>query len=169
MRQLSASSWLRRALEAALVSGLVAIVSLVGGLLSAGADLVALPRGPTGVLLLAPSVLALGVIPVAWPAAMAATRSDALFGSLAGFLIAADAAVILARGRVLVEGTSIELPAGFLAVLLAVVPAVAGVLGGQLGSAVGFGRNAGARSAIAAALATVFVLGGLAVLQSAPA
>ena len=114
MPQLGLPNWLRRSFEAAIAAGLVAIVSLVGGRLSAPPEIVTVPRGISGVLLLAPSVLALGVIPVAWPTGMAATRSDALFGALAGWLIAADATVLFATGRVRLEGTGLELPAGFL-------------------------------------------------------
>ena len=51
MRQLGIPNWLRRSLEAALVAGLVAIVSLVGGRLSAPPDIVVLPRGISGALL----------------------------------------------------------------------------------------------------------------------
>jgi hypothetical protein len=167
MRQLGFPHWVRRSLEAALVAGLVAIVSLVGGRLSAPPDIVVVPRGISGGLLLAPSVLALGVISAAWPIGMAATRTDALFGALAGFLIAADATVLLASGRVLLEGTGVELPAGFLAVILAAIPAIVGIAAGQLGTPVGFGRNAGARSAIVAAAVAVIILAGIAILPGA--
>jgi hypothetical protein len=155
--------WLRRALEAALVAGLVAVVSLVGGRLSAS-DVVVLPSGLAGALLLAPSVLALGVIPASWPMAMAATRSDALFGATAAFLIAADAAVLLAGGRLQVEGTALELPAGFLAVILAAAPAAAGITAGQLVNPLGFGRHAGAVGAVVSALAALIALAGLALV-----
>jgi hypothetical protein len=164
MRPFRIPSWLRRAVEAGLAAGLVAVVSLVGGRLSAGSDLIVLPRGPSGVLLLAPSVLALGVIPAAWPTGMAATRLDAMFGSLAAFLIAADAAVLLASGQLHVDGTELRLPAGFLAVTLATVPCLAGIAAGQLGSPVGFGRQAGSRSAIVSAVATFVVLAALGLL-----
>jgi hypothetical protein len=157
-------NWLRRALEAALAAGLVAVVSLVGGRLSAGSELVVLPGGPAGVLLLAPAVLALGVIPAAWPTGMAATRSDALFGALAGFLIAADAAVLLAGGHLYVGGLDLDLPAGFLAVILAGLPCLAGIVAGQLGSPVGFGRQAGAWTAIVSAVVAAIGLAGLATL-----
>ena len=110
--------------------------------------------------------MALGVIPVAWPTGMAATRSDALFGALAGWLIAADATVLFATGRVRLEGTGLELPAGFLAVILAVIPAVAGIAAGQLGTPVGFGRHAGARTATVAAVVAVLMLAGVAVLPA---
>jgi hypothetical protein len=164
MGQLGVPNWLRRSIEAAVAAGLVAVVSLVGGRLSSGTDIVVLPRGPSGILLLAPSVLALGVIPAAWPSGMAATRTDALFGALAGFLIAADATVLLAGGRLHLEGTPFDLPAGFLSVILAAIPFALGMAAGQLASPIGFGRNAGARSAILAAVAAVVVLGGLATL-----
>ena len=159
-------SWLRRAVEAAIAAGLVAVVSLVGSGVSAGANALVVPRGPAGLLLLSPSVLALSVIPVAWPTGMAATRADALFGCIAGFLIAADATVLLASGRILLEGPGLELPVGFLAVLLAAAPALAGVIAGQLRSPVGFGRQAGATSAVVAAIAALVMVGGLAMLPA---
>ena len=90
--------WFRRSLEAGLAAGAIAVIALVGGRLSAQ-EAVLLPAGVPGALLLAPSVLALGVISAAYPVALAPTRSDALFGSVAAFLIAADAAVLLAGGR----------------------------------------------------------------------
>src|SRR5512132_423795 len=124
-------AWLRRSFEAGLAAGAVAVVSLVGGKLS-GTEVVVLPHGVPGALLLAPSVLALGVIPAAYPIALAATRSDAVLGAVAACLIAADAAALLAAGRLQVEGTGLELPAGFLAVLLAAAPAAAGITAGQL-------------------------------------
>jgi hypothetical protein len=164
MGQFGVPNWLRRSIEAAVAAGLVAVVSLVGGRLSTGSDMVALPRGAAGALLLAPSVLALGVIPAAWPTGMAATRMDALFGAVAGFLIAADATVLLAGGRVHLEGTAFDLPAGFLSVILAAVPFLLGMAASQLAGPIGFGRNAGARSAILAAVAAVVVLGGVATL-----
>jgi hypothetical protein len=166
MERYGIPNWFRRGIEAALAAGLVAIVSLVGGRLSAGTNPVVLPRDPSGVLLLAPSVLALGVIPAAWPTGMAATRSDALLGAIAGFLVAADAAVLFAGGRLHLEGTSLELPAGLLAVILAVGPFVAGILAGQLRSPIGFGRQSGARSAVGAAMVALILLGGLATLPA---
>jgi hypothetical protein len=164
MAQLGVPHWLRRSIEAAAAAGLVAVVSLVGSRLSSGSDIVTLPRGPSGILLLAPSVLALGVIPAAWPTGVAATRMDALFGALAGFLIGADATVLLAGGRLHVEGTPLDLPAGFLAVILAALPFALGIAAGQLGSPVGFGRHAGARSAVVAAIVAVVMLAALGAL-----
>jgi hypothetical protein len=81
--------------------------------------------------------------------------------------MAADATVLLASGRLHVEGTDIDLPAGFLAVLLATAPLIAGIVTGQLRSPVGFGRVAGSRSAIAAAAVAGLVLVGLMVLPGA--
>jgi hypothetical protein len=156
-------AWLRRSFEAGLAAGAVAVVSLVGGKLS-GTEVVVLPHGVPGALLLAPSVLALGVIPAAYPVALAATRSDALLGAVAAFLIAADAAALLAAGRLQVEGTGLELPAGFLTVLLAAAPAAAGIAAGQLATPLGFGRHAGAWSAAVAAIASLAALTGLALL-----
>ena len=110
MGQLRVPNWLRRSVEAAIAAGLVAVVSLVGGRLSSGSDVVVLSRTPSDILLLAPSVLALGVIPAAWPTGMAPTRTDALFGAVAGFLIAADATALLAGGRLLDDAAALDAP-----------------------------------------------------------
>jgi len=71
--------WLRRGLEAALVAAVVAIASLWGDRLSAGAPY-PFPGGPAGALQVAPAVLAIGVLTTAYPVAMAATRGDAVMG-----------------------------------------------------------------------------------------
>ena len=82
----------------------MAVILLLGGKLS-GAEVVVLPNGAPGALLLASSALALAVIPAAYPMALAATRSDAALGAVASCLIAADTAALLAAGRLQVEGT----------------------------------------------------------------
>ncbi len=163
MGEIRVPTWLRRALEAIVVATAIAAVSLLGGRVST-AQVVALPAGAAGALLLAPSVLALGVLPAAWPAAMAATRSDALFGAIAAFLIAADATVMLAGGPVALATRDQTLPAGLLAVLLAGGPGLAAIGAGQLGSPLGFGRRAGAWSAAVGAVAGTAVLVTLALL-----
>ena len=163
MAEIRVPSWLRRALEAIVVTTAIAAVSLVGGRVST-AQVVALPAGAAGFLLLAPAVLALGVLPAAWPAAMAATRSDALFGAIAALLLAADATIMLASGPVALAARDQTLPAGLLAVLLAGGPGLAAIGAGQLASPLGFGRRAGAWSAAVGAVAGTAILAALALL-----
>ena len=66
MNRVRIPPWLRRAVEAALVAGLVATANLVGARMTAGADIWALPPGITGALILSPSVLALAVVPTTY-------------------------------------------------------------------------------------------------------
>jgi hypothetical protein len=136
------AAWLRRSIEAAIMGAVVALAALVGERISAGGADYALPGGPTGSLLLAPPVLALAVLTCAYPVAMAGTRSDALFGAVAAFLLAADATTILAGSRLTLATPAVNLPAGLLAVLVAIVPAAVGLLAGQAAVPVGFGRPA---------------------------
>lgn len=156
-------AWLRRALEAVVVAVAVSVVSLVGGQLSTP-ETVTLPVGAPGALLMAPAVLAMAVIPVAWPMAMAATRSDALLGALAAILVATDLTLVLASGLLEMAPLDRAFPAGFLAVLLAAGPALLGILAGQLVAPLGFGRHAGAWSAAVGAGSAVVVLAAIALL-----
>lgn len=157
------SGWLRRALEAVVVAVAVSVVSLVGGRLSTG-EAVSLPSGAPGALLLAPSVMALAVVPAAWPMAMAATRADSLLGALAALLIATDATLILASGALGIPTLDSVVPAGFLAVLLAAGPALLAIGAGQVAAPLGFGRRAGAWAAAVGAGASLVVLIGVALL-----
>lgn len=149
--------WLRRALEACAVSGVVAIGALAGAGLTSGGPY-ALPPGVQGALLLAPAVFALTVLPVAYPVAMAATRGDALLGALAALLIASDVTIVFAGGRVVLTPGGPELASGLLVAMLAAGPAIVGLLSGQVLTALGFGRRAGAIAAVVAALGAVAVL-----------
>ncbi|HEY8870539.1 MAG TPA: hypothetical protein VIM30_14280 [Candidatus Limnocylindrales bacterium] len=159
------AAWLRRSIEAAIMGA-----GRGGGVprwrtdFAGGGDY-ALPGGPTGSLLLAPPVLALAVLTCAYPVAMAATRSDALFGAAAAFLLAADATTILAGSRLTLATPAVNLPAGLLAVLLAIVPAALGPLAGQAAVPVGFGRRAGAWTAAGSAVAAIAILAFLAVIS----
>jgi hypothetical protein len=159
------AAWLRRSIEAAIMGAVVAVASLVGERISAGGGDYALPGGPTGSLLLAPPVLALAVLTCAYPVAMAATRSDALFGATAAFLLAADVTTILAAGRLTLASPAVNLPAGLVAVLLAIVPAALGLLAGQAAVPVGFGRRAGAWTAAGSAVTAIAILAFLAVIS----
>jgi hypothetical protein len=158
MPRLRVAPWLRRGVEAAVAAAIVAIAALAGERLSAGGTVYPVPSGLAGVLVLAPPVLALGVLTVAYPVAMAPTRSDALMGAVFAYLIAADATVVLAGSPFSLERAGRELPGGLLVGLLALIPAIAGILGGQLATPLGFGRRAGAIGALVAAVASLVVL-----------
>jgi hypothetical protein len=158
MARVRLTPWLRRGLEAAVVAGLVAVASLNGVRLSAGGSY-ALPDGLIGGVLLAPAVLAVGVLTCAYPIAMAATRADAVLGSVAAFLVAADITIVFAGDRIILGAANEQLAGGLLVALLALGPAVMGLLGGQLLTPLGFGRRAGAVAAILSAIVAVGVLG----------
>ncbi len=136
----------------------MAVTPLLGDLL-AGPEPHPLPTGIGGALQLAPAVLALGVVTTAYPVAMAATRSDALLGAIAALLLAADATLILAAGRIVLPNQGVEVGAGLLAAALALVPAVLGLAAGQLATPLGFGRRAGGLTALVAAVAGLVALG----------
>jgi hypothetical protein len=161
MRRLRPPSWLRRAIEGALVGGGVAVVSLLGTGLGAGgtgAPPVALPSGPALPVLLAPAVLGIGVVAPTYPIALAATRGDAVLGAIAGFLLAADACLILTAGPVSLERAGVVLAAGALVSLLALPAALVGAVVGQAVAPLGFGRRAGAFTAAGAVISGAVVL-----------
>jgi hypothetical protein len=151
------ATWLRRGLEAAVVAAIVAIASLAGHRLAAGGGTYALPGGPAGALTLAPAVLALGSLATAYPIAMSPTRSDAVFGAIVGFLVAADFTIILSPTPIILADES-QLPGGALVGLLATAPAIVGIITSQLVTPLGFGRRAGAGAAIASAVVAAAVL-----------
>jgi hypothetical protein len=165
MPRLRLTPWLRRGVEAAVVAAVVAIASLAGERLSAGAGPLVLPDGFVGGLLLAPAVLALGVLTCAYPIAMAATRADAVLGAAAAFLVAADITIVFAADRIILGAGDEQLSGGLLVALLAMGPAVMGLLGGQLLTPLGFGRRAGAVAAILAAIVAGGVLAILAIAR----
>lgn len=149
--------WLQRSLEAALVALLTVLGTLAAFRLSAGSERVALGAGVVAAYLLAPAVLALAVIPSAYPVAMAATRREALAGSLLAFFLAAEGAAWLSPlAVVLPHGAAMA--AGSLGALLAAPPALVGLLVGQLATPLGFGRRAGAWTAAVAAGAAAVIL-----------
>jgi hypothetical protein len=150
--------WLRRGLEAAVVAAIVAIVSLAGDRLGSGDVVTPLPDGPAGALLLAPAVVALGVLPAAYPIAMAATRSDALMGAIAGWLLAVDFTLLFSGGQISLDAAGIVIRTGLLVGILSLVAVIAGMVSSQLGASFGFGRRAGAIAAVAAAVAAGIAL-----------
>jgi hypothetical protein len=151
-------SWLRRGLEAGILAALVAVVSLLGSMgLAAGP--VGLPRGLSASLILAPAILAIGVFSGGYPVAYAATRSDAILGSITAFVLSADAVTIVVGTRLNLGALDREIPAGLFVALLAALPALVGLMTPQVTTALGFGRRAGAVSVVGSGLtAAIFLL-----------
>ena len=150
--------WLRRGLEAGIIAALVAIVTLVGATASSAAGRVMLPAGPAGALLLAPAVLAMGVITVGYPVAYSATRTDAIFGTVAAFLVAANAAALLVTTQVDMGGIQRSMALGVLAGVLALGPVLVGLGASQLFTRLGFGRRAGGIGTVASGVLAIVVL-----------
>jgi hypothetical protein len=154
--------WLRRGVEAGVVGAFISIATPVAFQASRPAPRLTLPNGLDGALILTPAVVALGVLVVAYPTFLAATRSDAVLGAIAAFFVAADALLIVsfvAREAVMIHPLGRNLPLGVVAVALALPVAAAGLLVGQLTAPFGFGRSAGFRSALGgAALGLILVV-----------
>jgi hypothetical protein len=148
--------WLRRGVEAGVIGAILSVGTLVAFQLSRPAPRLALPHGFDTSMILAPAVVALGILVVAYPTFLAATREDAILGVVAAFLVAADAfmAVSFVAGNdVLVHPLARSLPLGVVAAAAAVPVALAGLVIGQLSAPLGFGRSTGLRSAMAGAVA----------------
>jgi hypothetical protein len=150
--------WLRRGLEAGVIAAIVAIVTLFGATTSSAAGRIPLPPGPAGSLLLAPAVLAIGVITVGYPVAYAATRLDAIFGTVAAFLIAANATALLITTQADMATLGRSMGLGVLAGVLALGPAVVGFGAGQVLTHLGFGRRAGAFATVSSGVFAVVIL-----------
>jgi hypothetical protein len=150
--------WLRRGLEAAVVGAIVAIASFAGDRMGTSAGPVSQPAGPTGAVLLAPAVLAIGVITTTYPVAMAATRSDAILGVLAAWLVAVDLTIVFVGGHLVLDSAGFQLPAGVVVGLVALAPLGAALIASQVGASLGFGRRAGALAAVASAVGAVVAL-----------
>ena len=151
-------AWLRRGLEAGLIAALVALVTLLGSASAGAAGRLVLPAGPAGALLLAPAVLALGVITVGYPIAYAATRTDAILGTIVAFLLAANVVAFGVTTQLDMVGLGRSMGLGVLAGVLALLPFVLGLAAAQLLTHLGFGRRAGALSTFVAAAAALGVL-----------
>jgi hypothetical protein len=149
-------SWLRCGAEAGVLGALLASGTLAAFHFSRPMPRLFLPQGLDGMLILAPAVVALGIFVVSYPTFLAATKSDAVMGAVAAFLIAADAFMVvsfLTHDEVLVHALGRGLPLGVVAVAASVPTAIAGLMIGQLTAPLGFGRSAGLRSAVAGAVA----------------
>jgi hypothetical protein len=163
-------AWLRRGLEAGLFAGLLSFLTVVAYHWDRGAavGVAALPAGPTGTIVLALPVLAVGVFAIAYPIGLTATRLDAILGAATGAIVAGDLLTlitVLAGERVAILGGASVLPVGFLAAILATPGAVGGIAASQLFSPHGFGRRAGRIGAVVAvAVATPILLIGVPLL-----
>jgi len=151
--------WLRRGLEAGVIAAVVGIVTLFGATASSAAGHIAFPPGPAGSLLVAPGVLALGVITIGYPVAYAATRIDAILGAVIAFLLSGVVTAGLLRTQADFAGfEDRSMALGVLVGVLALGPAIVGLGASQILTRLGFGRRAGAFGTVAAGALAVLVL-----------
>jgi hypothetical protein len=152
--------WLVRGFQAGFVGALLSGGTLIAFQLSRPAPRVALPQGLDGSLILVPALLALGVLAVSLPTFLAATRGEAVFGALTGFLVAADllmAVSFVSRQLIAVHPLSRSLPLGVVAAVLAIPVAIVGIAIGQFTSEHGFGHTAGLRAVFGAGAVAVAI------------
>jgi hypothetical protein len=109
MPRLRLTPWLRRGVEAAVVAAIVAIASLVGGRLSAGAGPYTLPDGLIGGLVLAPARIFVGA------------GDQQLSGGLLVALLALGPAVMGLLGGQLLTPLGFGRRAGAVAAILAAI------------------------------------------------
>jgi hypothetical protein len=155
MKRPSVPAWIRHGVQAGAVAALLSCGTLVAFQLSRPAPRMALPNGLDGAMILVPAVLALGVFAVCYPTFMAATRTDAILGSIATLLVGADVllAISLAfRDDVIVHALGRSLPLGLVAAVLAIPASAVALVVGPVASPLGFGRSAGLRAAVAGSL-----------------
>jgi hypothetical protein len=162
MGRIRLPAWLRRGLEAGVFATLLSLVTVVTlGWEQPGPGPVILPSGLGAGLVLALPVLSLGVLAVAYPVAMAATKGDAILGAIAAWIVGANLLAIitvLMGQRLLLVGAGITVPFGIAAGLLAAPAALSGLLAAELFTPLGFGRRAGRFAAIAATVVGVPIL-----------
>ena len=162
MGSLRTPAWLRRGLEAGLFAGLLSLVTVVTLAWERhGPGPIVLPAGFGSSLILALPVLSIGVLAVAYPVTMAATKGDAILGAITAWIIAADLLAIvtaLMGQRLLLLGSGVTVPIGVIAGLFAAPAALAGLLAAELFTPLGFGRRAGRIAALAALAVAVPIL-----------
>ncbi len=145
---------MRRGFEAGVVAALLSVGTLVAFQLSRPAPRLTLPNGLDTSLILTPAVVGLGILAVAYPTFLAATRREAVLGVVAALFVAADVFLLVSlvfRDAVIVHPLGRSFPLGLVAITVAAPVAVAGTLIGQVTSPLGFGRSAGLRSAVGGA------------------
>ena len=154
MGRLRLPAWLRRGLEAGIFAALLSLVSVLAlAWESRGPGPLILPGGLGAGLALALPVLSTGVLAVAYPVALAATKGDAILGAIAGWIVGADLLAVLTAvidQRLLLTGVGVTMPFGLVAGVFAAPAALGGLLGAELFSPLGFGRRAGRIAAIVA-------------------
>jgi hypothetical protein len=147
-------AWLRRGAEAGVFAALLSLLTVVAiGWEHQGPGPVILPAGLGAGFVLALPVLSVGVLAIAYPIAMAATRGDAILGAVTGWIVAADllaVATAMVAQRILLPAAGVTVPLGVLAGLFAAPAALGGLLAAILLTTLGFGRRAGRVAAIAA-------------------
>lgn len=155
-------AWLRRSLEAGVFAALLSLVTVLALTWEhPGPGPVILPGGVGAGLVLALPVLSIGVLAVAYPVAMAATKGDAILGAVAAWIVAADllAIVTVAIGQqLLLVGAGITVPLGVVVSVFAAPAALGGLLAAALFTPFGFGRRAGRIAAVAAAAVATPIL-----------
>ena len=163
MGRLRFPAWLRRGLEAGIFATLLSLVTVLAlAWEHQGPGPVILPGGLGAGLALALPVLSIGVLAVAYPVALAATRGDAILGAIVGWIVAADLlaiATVVMGQEVLLLGAGVIVPMGVAAGVFAAPAALGGLLAAELFTPFGFGRRAGRIAVIAAAaIATPILL-----------
>jgi hypothetical protein len=162
MGRIHLPAWLQRGLEAGVFATLLSLVTvLVLGWEHQRPGPLILPSGLGAGLVVALPVLSLGVLAVAYPVVMAATKGDAILGAIAAWIVGANLLAIitvLMGRRLLLVGAGITVPFGIVAALLAAPAALSGLLAAELFTPLGFGRRAGRFAAIAATVVGVLIL-----------
>jgi hypothetical protein len=162
MGRIRIPTWLQRGLEAGVFATLLSLVTVVTlGWEHQGRGPLILPSGLGAGLVLALPVLSLGVLAVAYPVAMAATKGDAILGAIAAWIVGANLLAIitvLMGQRLLLVEAGITVPFGIVAGLIAAPAALSGLLAAELFTPLGFGRRAGRLAAIAATVVGVPIL-----------
>jgi hypothetical protein len=142
-------------LEAGIFAALLSLVTVLAlAWEHQGPGPVILPSGIGAGLVLALPVLSIGVLAVAYPVTMAATKGDAILGAVTAWIVAADmlaVATVAIGQQLLLVGAGITVPLGVVASVFAAPAALGGLLAAELFTPFGFGRRAGRLAAIAAA------------------
>ncbi len=162
MGRLRLPAWLRRGLEAGVFAALLSLVSVVVlGWEARGPGPLILPGGIGAGLALALPVLSIGVLAVAYPVALAATKGDAILGAIVGWIVGADllaAVTAVMEPRLLLIGVGVTVPFGVVAGVFAAPAALGGLLAAELLTPLGFGLRAGRVAAIVAAVVATPIL-----------
>jgi hypothetical protein len=162
MGRLRLPAWLRRGLEAGIFATLLSLLTVLSlAWESSGPGPERLPNGLGAGVTMALPVLSIGVLAIAYPIALAATRGDAILGAITGWIVAADLLALITAvmdQRVLLLAIGVTVPLGVLAGVFAAPAALGGLLAAELLTPLGFGRRAGRVAAIAAALVATPIL-----------